>query len=35
MLSDFVPEALALGATFVVSKDAGFLLAGIIALQIE
>jgi ZIP family zinc transporter len=33
MLSDFVPEALALGATFVVSKDAGFLLAGIIALQ--
>jgi ZIP family zinc transporter len=33
MLSDFVPEALALGATFVASKDAGFLLAGIIALQ--
>lgn len=33
MLSDFVPEALALGATFTLSKDAGFLLAGIIALQ--
>ncbi|MCA9086592.1 MAG: divalent cation transporter [Planctomycetaceae bacterium] len=33
MLSDFIPEALALGATFVVSKDSGFLLAGIIALQ--
>lgn len=33
MLSDFVPEALALGATFAVSGDAGFLLAGIIALQ--
>lgn len=33
MLADFVPEALALGATFVVSNDAGFLLAGIIALQ--
>ena len=31
MLSDFVPEALALGATFTVSKDAGVLLAGIIA----
>jgi len=33
MLSDFVPEALALGATFTFSKDAGILLAGIIALQ--
>ncbi|MBE0575953.1 MAG: ZIP family metal transporter [Desulfuromonadales bacterium] len=33
MLSDFVPEALALGATFVISKDTGLLLAGIIALQ--
>ncbi len=33
MLSDFVPEALALGATFVVSREAGLLLAGIIALQ--
>lgn len=33
MLADFIPEALALGATFVVSKQAGFLLAGIITLQ--
>lgn len=33
MLSDFVPEALALGATFVVSREAGILLAGIITLQ--
>ncbi len=33
MLSDFVPEALALGATFVLSKGTGMLLAGIIALQ--
>jgi len=33
MLSDFIPEALALGATFVVSKASGLLLAGIIALQ--
>ena len=33
MLSDFVPEALALGATFAVSNDAGLLMAGIIALQ--
>ncbi|MFT2092250.1 ZIP family metal transporter [Paraglaciecola sp. 2405UD69-4] len=33
MLSDFVPEALALGATFTLSKDTGLLLAGIIALQ--
>jgi ZIP family zinc transporter len=33
MLSDFVPEALALGATFAVSKTSGILLAGIIALQ--
>ncbi|WP_394168384.1 ZIP family metal transporter [Saccharospirillum alexandrii] len=33
MLSDFVPEALALGATFTVSSEAGLLLAGIIALQ--
>jgi len=33
MLTDFVPEALALGATFTVSRDAGLLLAGIVALQ--
>lgn len=33
MLSDFVPEALALGATFTVSRESGLLLAGIIALQ--
>jgi zinc transporter, ZIP family len=33
MLSDFIPEALALGATFTVSHEAGVLLAGIIALQ--
>ena len=33
MLSDFVPEALALGATFAFSRDAGLLLAGLIALQ--
>ncbi|GHE22015.1 divalent cation transporter [Halomonas urumqiensis] len=33
MLADFVPEALALGATFAFSKSAGLLLAGIIALQ--
>lgn len=33
MLSDFVPEALALGATFSVSSEGGVLLAGIIALQ--
>lgn len=33
MLSDFVPEALALGATFTLSEDAGLLLAGLIALQ--
>lgn len=33
MLSDFVPEALALGATFAVSSQGGMLLAGIIALQ--
>ena len=33
MLSDFVPEALALGATFAVANDVGILLAGIIALQ--
>ncbi len=33
MLSDFVPEALALGATFSFSKEAGLLLAGLIALQ--
>lgn len=33
MLSDFVPEAMALGATFSVSSQGGMLLAGIIALQ--
>ena len=33
MLSDFVPEALALGATFVVSNEAGLLLAMIVTLQ--
>ncbi|MGB7290308.1 MAG: ZIP family metal transporter [Candidatus Macondimonas sp.] len=33
MLSDFVPEALALGATFTASKKSGMVLTGIIALQ--
>lgn len=33
MLTDFIPEALALGATFSVSQSGGLLLAGIIALQ--
>ena len=33
MLTDFVPEALAMGATFPISPDAGLLLALIIALQ--
>ena len=33
MLSDFIPEALALGATFVLSQDTALLLAGIISLQ--
>ncbi|WP_346797603.1 divalent cation transporter [Halomonas sp. Bachu 37] len=33
MLADFIPEALALGATFALSRDAGLLLAGVIALQ--
>jgi ZIP family zinc transporter len=33
MLSDFLPEALALGATFTTSPETGVLLAGIIALQ--
>lgn len=33
MLSDFIPEALALGATFAVSKASGVLLAGIVAFQ--
>jgi len=33
MLSDFVPEALALGASFAFSKNAGLLLAGMIFLQ--
>lgn len=33
MLSDFIPEAIALGATFASSHSVGFLLAGIIALQ--
>ncbi|MHA7880861.1 MAG: ZIP family metal transporter [Saccharospirillum sp.] len=33
MLSDFIPEALALGATFTFSQEAGVLLALIIALQ--
>lgn len=33
MLSDFVPEALALGAAFALSEEAGVLMAGIIALQ--
>ncbi len=33
MLTDFVPEALAMGATFTISPDAGLLLALIIALQ--
>ncbi|WP_103028566.1 ZIP family metal transporter [Salinibacter altiplanensis] len=33
MLSDFLPEALALGATFTSSKNAGLLMTGIIVLQ--
>lgn len=33
MLTDFVPEALALGATFAISRDAGILLAVVIAIQ--
>ncbi len=33
MLTDFIPEAIALGATFAVSKDSGLLLALVIALQ--
>lgn len=33
MLTDFVPEALALGAAFTFSESAGLLMAGIIALQ--
>jgi ZIP family zinc transporter len=33
MLADFIPEAMAMGATFTVSPDAGLLLALIIALQ--
>ncbi len=33
MLSDFIPEALALGATFAAGSGAGVLLAGLIALQ--
>lgn len=33
MLADFIPEALALGATFSASPQLGTLLAGIIALQ--
>lgn len=33
MLCDFIPEAMAMGATFAVSPEAGMLLAFIIALQ--
>ncbi len=33
MIADFIPEAMALGATFVVSRTSGILLAGIIAMQ--
>jgi ZIP family zinc transporter len=33
MLSDFIPEALALGAAFATGNDNAFLLAGLIALQ--
>ena len=33
MLADFIPEALALGATFVIDKKVAPLLAGIMALQ--
>lgn len=33
MLSDFIPEAMALGAAFAQGEPTGFLLAGLIALQ--
>ena len=33
MMSDFVPEAIALGAAFAVDGSAGLLLAGLIAIQ--
>ena len=33
MLSDFIPEALAMGAAFATGSSAGPLLAGLIALQ--
>ncbi|WP_339671186.1 divalent cation transporter [Dasania marina] len=33
MLSDFIPEAMALGAAFALHRPSGFLLAGLIALQ--
>ncbi len=33
MLSDFIPEAMALGAGFATGRSAGLLLAGLIALQ--
>lgn len=33
MLSDFIPEAMALGAAFTAAGSGGFLLAGLIALQ--
>ena len=33
MLSDFIPEAVALGAAFAMGNSAGLLLAGLIALQ--
>jgi ZIP family zinc transporter len=33
MLSDFIPESIALGAAFATGSDSAFLLAGLIALQ--
>ncbi len=33
MLSDFIPESIALGAAFAIGSDSAFLLAGLIALQ--
>ena len=33
MLSDFIPESIALGAAFATGKNSAFLLAGLIALQ--
>ncbi|WP_404851835.1 MULTISPECIES: hypothetical protein [unclassified Colwellia] len=33
MLSNFIPESIALGAAFATASDNAFLLAGLIALQ--